>query len=166
MIDVQIASDVKPVSCATDARRQRRLIVSQKGTRHFNRWMTFLKVCKDCEERGYSPRDVKSYECCGCGPRGHLKFASHQLTHHIQRQSGLLCIECTRRDTKIRKILALAGSFRCTCPNARRGQHLASNEKCALYPSYAGQKKWPGQNKGVSREDHDFHERLIKRRKK
>ena len=140
---------------------------ADRGGRHFDRRSTFHKVCLACEDLGYSFRDVKNYQCYGCGIKGHKKFLSHQLSHQRERGSEILCIECTSRDRLIARRLKYPGSLRCTCPGSKRGrpQHLPWNEKCDLYSNSAGQNKWPGKNKGVSQGDFLFHEHVVKRRK-
>ena len=132
----------------------------------FGRWSKGIKVCLACTALGYSSREVHGYSCYGCGIRGHLKFSSHVLNYHKQHQTQMLCSDCTSRDRRIKKLLSATNSLRCTCPGrARRQQHLPGNQKCALYPRFAGEQRWPGQNKGVTREDFLFHERVAKRRK-
>ena len=135
--------------------------MNQKGTK-------IHKVCLACEDLGYSSRDVRNYQCYGCGIKGHKRFLSHQLSHHRVRGSKILCIECTRRERLISEQLRSPESHRCTCPGSKKGRrpkHLPWNTKCELYSPSAAEIKWPGKNEGLSREDFSFHEHVVKRRK-
>ena len=154
------------ISCAACWKTKTADCFSEKKGGHFDRLLTSVNVCKDCEQKGYSNRDTKSYQCCGCGEsKGHGGFTTTQIVHHANRNSTLLCKSCVIRGQQIRQKLKQRGCLLCTCRSYNSRQHNPSNEKCALYPSFAGQKKWPGMNKGVSRADYDFHERITKKRK-
>ena len=55
-------------------------------------------VCKECVERGYSPLDVRSYQCQGLGGHtcGHKAFDTHALNNAKARSmENLLCNKCT-----------------------------------------------------------------------
>ena len=54
------------------------------------------------------------------------------------------------RVSLINKTLKAKGAWRCTC------KKLTHSEKCQLFPVVAGERRWPGKNKGVTREDLDF----------
>ena len=126
------------------------------------------RVCLACAATGFSPRDVQAYPCVECGKKGHLKFARTALDNYKRpdRHITLLCTDCIDKDKSIQKRLRAKNSLRCTCPGRLASrQHLPSNEKCDLYPRFAGEERWPGKNNDVSREDFRFHERMAKRRK-
>ena len=140
----------------------------KRGRRTDEKESAFHKVCLACEDIGYSFRDVRNYQCYGCGIKGHKRFLSHQLSHQRERGSEILCIECTRRERLISLRLRFPGSHRCTCPGSKTGRkpkHLPWNKKCELYSASSAQIKWPGKNKGLSQEDFLFHEHVVKRRK-
>ncbi len=43
--------------------------------------------------------------------------------------------------------------------------HVFGNEKCTLYPQYAGELRWPGSNMKVTLDDYQLCERMRKRKK-
>jgi hypothetical protein len=67
---------------------------------HKNRTKANRKaVCKECQENGYSPNDIESYQCQGkCGRlRGHNKFRATDLTSAKKRSmNNLKCKDCTK----------------------------------------------------------------------
>ena len=124
-------------------------------------------VCIACENLGYSSRDVRKYQCYGCGLQGHKRFHTYQLSHHRLRGSEILCIECTRRESTISEILRSHDSHRCTCAgskNGRKARHLPWNTRCELYAENK-ETKWPGKNEGLTLEDFLFHEHVVTRRR-
>ena len=132
------------------------------------KWHGRRRVCLDCAAAGFSPRDVQTYPCAECGGKGHLKFSQSSLKNYKrpERNTTLVCNDCIARHSDIQKRLRAKGSLRCTCPGkGANRKHLPSNEKCALHPRFAGDKRWPGKNNGVSRADLDFHKRMAKRQK-
>ena len=131
-------------------------------------WHGRRRVCLACCANGCSPRDVELYPCAECGERGHLKFQSMALRNYKRpdRSSTLVCTDCITRHSNIQKLLRERKSLRCTCPGKQADrQHLPGYEKCALYPQFAGDQRWPGMNNKVSREDYLFSERMNKRRR-
>ena len=54
-------------------------------------------------------------------------------------------------------MLRKRAAFRCTCPGPARARvHNATNEKCNLFPTKLGERRWPGSNMGVTEADLDF----------
>ena len=124
-------------------------------------------VCKLCQDNGFSPKDVDTYTCVTCGNHGHGKFPTVALHKwkHGKSQQPLLCKDCQARKQAIQKKLDNPAAWKCTCPGkGKERQHIWSNEKCQLYPTQAGQKRWPGQNVEVSEADDEFVQK-IKRHK-
>ena len=125
-------------------------------------------VCSSCQAIGVSPKDVTIYRCQGCGDRGHPKFSTDTLRNarRPDRDDALVCDDCIVRRQRIQKVLRARDSLTCTCPGpAKERRHLPSNEKCTLNPRHFGNRRWPGQNLGVTQEDLHFLERVAKRRK-
>ena len=116
-------------------------------------------VCLECFSRGYSPKDTTKYPCLVCGNLGHTKFAAKDLNNWKTRgcKGKLACSDCKTRKQEIDHKLKLRGAWTCTCPGTGlQRTHLLNNEKCKLFPTTAGEKRWPGKNKGVSAEDFAF----------
>ena len=127
-----------------------------------------LRVCVTCQENGISPMDINTYTCSGCGQRGHNKFNKKALNNHKNpaRSTPIVCFDCSERHDRIQKAIRSEGSLRCTCPGKVKDRvHLPGNEKCDLYPKHMGEKRWPGQNAGVTEDDLRFIDRLSKRRR-
>ena len=125
-------------------------------------------VCLACVAMGYSAYDVQGYPCVGCGKKGCLHLSRYSLRMYKNKKMHvtLVCKDCISRCNDIRQKLRRPKSWRCTCPGSRITRvHLAGNEKCMLYPKYAGEKRWPGKNVNVSLEDFQVYERCSKRRK-
>ena len=61
-------------------------------------------VCLECQTQGYSPKDVKPYECQGGHSCGHLKFESQQLrdSHRATRSAKLVCVDCQAKGIQLR----------------------------------------------------------------
>ena len=126
------------------------------------------RVCSACEANGLSPKDVNLYRCVGCKERGHQKFPSEALANakRLDRNTALLCVDCHTKQQDIERILRKRESWRCTCKGpAKDRRHVYSNEKCMLYPTCSGEKRWPGKNMNVTQEQHQFLERVQKRRR-
>ena len=120
-------------------------------------------VCLECFSRGYSPKDTTKYTCLVCGNLGHTKFAKVDLGNWKRRgrKGKLTCSDCKTRKQEIDHKLKSPGAWRCTCPGTGpQRTHLWNNEKCKLFPTTAGENRWPGKNKGVSAEDFAFWQRF------
>ena len=120
-------------------------------------------VCLECFSRGYSPKDPTKYTCLVCGNLGHTKFAAVDLGNWKRRgrKSKLGCSDCKTRKQEIDHKLKSPGAWTCTCPGTGlQRRHLLNNEKCKLFPTTAGENRWPGKNKGVSAEDFAFWKKI------
>ena len=113
---------------------------------------------------GFTPRDVKWYKCAECGDKGHMKFDRSVLKNYKRedRHVALVCSDCVDRHRKVESTLRRKESIRCTCKGR---EHNASNDKCGLFPRYAGERRWPGSNMDVSFDDFHFCERMRKRKR-
>ena len=127
-------------------------------------------VCLECQSKGFSPKELKSYTCGVCGDLGHLKFDPQSLRNYKTRSDKLLCKICKGKNTRLKQTLkctlAKPNAWKCTCPGG--SIHKANrvlNEKCGLYPSRAGEKRWPGGNVCFDEEDWLFREQAYKYRK-
>ena len=120
-----------------------------------------LRVCKSCQDRGYSPKDTATYSCKNGCQYGHLKFAPWPLWNHKNNGAALICRPCIqakktlehhdlKRAQDIRKRLAAKDAWKCKCGA------IIHHEKCPLHPSKAGEVRWEGKNKGVTRDDLAF----------
>ena len=120
-------------------------------------------VCLACADQGYSPKDTTGYECSGCGVRyGHLSFNPVSLCRHKgDAQQHLHCQVCLAKKNDIGLKLRQPGAWKCTCP---RQEHMATNEKCNLFSPL--QPRWPGGNRGVSRDDWLWFQEASKKRKR
>jgi hypothetical protein len=112
-------------------------------------------TCKRCAE---------TFQCKGC--LAHLtksKFPLHAVKNFRIRGSerALVCLDCAGQAQKINAKIKARDSWKCTCPASKEGRyHNAGNEKCMLYPRRMGEKRWPGGNNNVSRDEYDFWRRL------
>ena len=127
------------------------------------------RVCLCCCDKGMSPKDVEKYPCDECGDRGHLKF-SYEMRRAYMQSNGrtkIVCFDCTARYAELEKILRQKKSWKCKCPGVGFDRlHRTENIKCDLFETQMGQKRWPGKNNNVCKEDWQFVERMRKRRKK
>ena len=132
-------------------------------------------VCKVCRQKGYHAHDVRSYTCTDCsGNFGGKHFDAKQFDNHNQRGGSLQCRNCTagakqreRQDVererriqdRLKKGRDGAGkpAWKCTC------KKINHEEKCALFPTQHGVRKWPGKNVGITEDDIEF---LAKRQKR
>ena len=124
-------------------------------------------VCRKCQDKGFSPKDLDTYTCQVCGPHGHLKFEkNHVKNSKPPRSSKLLCRQCSDKEkvlsATLRACLKNKSTWQCTCS---KNQHMPSNDKCGLRPSKHGEQRWPGGNAGISLEDYTFLERAKQRSK-
>ena len=128
--------------------------------RHFLQHRRRL-VCKDCQSEGCTPRDTKRYTCKNGCVGGHKNFNSDNLDKHKKRGHALKCKACqekeraqeeadNEREKRIRKALNSKDAWKCTC---RVPIH---KEKCDLFPSKFGERRWRGKNKGVTEDDLAF----------
>ena len=134
---------------------------SQKVRRQIKRG--YPAVCQACEKRGFSALDTARYKCSRCGRVcGHLLFNAQQLDNNkrCDRLDPLTCLDCRARENCITKKLNTPGAWRCTCV-----QRPGHSDKCNLYPTRMGERRWPGKNKGVEEEDWLFVEPVWKRRR-
>ena len=123
------------------------------------------RVCLACCVRGFTPRDVNSYRCSECGDKGHMHFDRKALEHYKARgrRPALVCTVCTARHRAIEDTLRDNKALRCTCKGKAKDRvHSFSNEKCDLYPTYAGEQRWPGSNLNVSLDEFHFCQRMRK----
>ena len=113
-------------------------------------------VCFQCREKGYTPRDLQIYRCHFCGHRGSSKFTQEDK-QKARRESEIAfaCTDCVKRKREIESKLFKQDAFRCTCPGVAKKTriHIASNEKCELFPRRFGEQRWAGSNVGVTRAD-------------
>ena len=84
------------------------------------------------------------------------------------------CQECLAKDKqqakeqdeeekRLLQILRLPDAWKCSCRGklkvglrAHAALYETHTEKCRLAPSYMGEQRWDGKNKGISREDLQF----------
>ena len=121
-----------------------------------------------CFALGYTPRDVERYTCAECGDKGHMKFRRDALKNDKRRgqRSDLVCLDCADRHKEIEGTLKDKKAIRCTCGGKQSNRvHIFSNEKCSLFQRFAGERRWPGSNMGVTADDFQFCERMRKRRR-
>ncbi len=155
------------VRCATHARRRRRPLRSTRTC-----WTTrpstgAKRVCLACFARGFTPQDVDSYRCMECTEKGHAKFDRMSVNNAKRRGllQRLVCVECTARHRAIEDTLRDKKALRCTCKGKAKDRvHSFSNEKCDLYPKYAGDQRWPGSNLNISEEDWHLCKRMRRHR--
>ena len=116
------------------------------------------RVCLQCQGRGFSPKDVGTYNCHFCGKLGHLKFAPKEVQKVKKRNAGaLICTDCAGRRRRLEATLRKKEAFKCSCPGPARSRvHNATNERCTLFPRRFGEQRWAGSNLGVTRADLDF----------
>ena len=144
-------------------------------------------VCISCQHRGFSPRDTAVYRCSRGCDYGHLSFPRVALKDFKRGKGALLCTLCTEaamlqekqdnararerreaaalqekqdaaRARDIKRALATRGSWACSCH-----RNIGHAEKCPLFSCMAGERRWPGKNKGVTQEDLAF---LAKRQRR
>ena len=87
----------------------------------------------------------------GLWKRGSRQFSKGALKNYKKEMHvTLVCRDCIGKRHDIRQKLLRPESWRCTCPGTTATRvHFAGNEKCELYPKYAGEKRWPGKNVNV-----------------
>ena len=128
-------------------------------------------VCAACGALGFSPKDIAAYPCTNGCQRGHRHFDATNLMNHKARDDDMTCFSCRadarraaeieeRRERAIKKALRERGSWRCTC---RCPIH---QERCQLFPRQAGERRWPGKNKGVAEDDLAFLDSLDQKRRR
>ena len=97
-----------------------------------------------------------------------MKFNRSALNNYKERgqRSELVCLDCAERHKKIEGALRDKLAIKCTCKGKQSNRvHIISNEKCSLFPRFAGERRWPGSNMGVAFDDFQFSERMRKRRR-
>ena len=97
-----------------------------------------------------------------------MKFDRKALEHFKEpdRRSALVCSDCVARHRKVEATLRDKRSIRCTCKGkVKERVHVFSNEKCSLFPLYAGEHRWPGKNLDVTFEEYQFCERMRRRQR-
>ena len=117
-------------------------------------------VCQACETRGFSASDTEKYTCnrCQCVV-GHLLCNQIPLHNRKRQQKGpVTCLNCRFREERIIRKLNTRGAWKCMCK-----QLLGHSEKCNLYPTRLGDRRWPGKNKGVKEDDWKFVEPVWKK---
>ena len=121
-------------------------------------------ICKECAEKGCTSRDPTKYKCMGpCQAQlGRERFEKNQLKNFIkQRLKTIVCTACLKeedaRERRIKATLRAKDAWKCTC------KKLIHTEKCHLYPKTHGEKRWPGQNKGITEEGLAFLEKRPRR---
>ena len=124
-------------------------------------------VCRECQDNGFSPKDLDEHICQVCGAHGHLKFDKQDLNNRKQeRSSTLLCRQCSEKkkvsSAALRACLKNKSTWQCTCS---KNKHMLSNDKCGLRPSKHGEERWPGGNAGISFDDYNFLEQAKQRKK-
>ena len=127
-----------------------------------------LRVCTACQNKGYSPKDCKTYLCINGHKRGHRAFSADRLANFKRKKTPLQCTACvddaSQRETALLKILRQPDSWKCTCKKIAAGsksyaalyERLGHKSKCPLTPTYAGEHRWDGKNNGVTEEDLKF----------
>ena len=126
------------------------------------------RVCKECENKGYSPKDCTTYRCINGHELGHLAFSPDRLNNFKRKKTPLQCTACVdeaaQRETALLKILRQPNSWKCTCKKIAAGrkayaalyERLGHKTKCLLTPTCAGECRWDGKNNGVTEEDLKF----------
>ena len=107
----------------------------------------------------------------GC-QRGHKKYTMMAMKSFNRSRMPMLCVDCENHNVKHDKefqvrekemlsLLKAKGAWHCNCKKLRRGQRLQETlfptrcrtEKCVLAPTYLGEHRWDGKNKGVRMDD-------------
>ena len=130
--------------------------------------------CSTCKERKKpeafheSNRTCKycsvELQCKGCLkilPQSSFDANAIKNSKRIDRKSILVCLGCRARYLETDKKIKDRNAWKCTCPGQKSGRfHIASNEKCKLFPRQMGEQRWPGKNVNVSREDAELWQRV------
>ena len=131
------------------------------------------RVCTACQNKGFSVKDCDTYYCSNGCARGHLDFETKALENNKARRTPMLCKTCrdnpkqketadANRAKDLLKRLRSSDAWKCTCKKLRAGQRARAalnemhTEKCLLAPTFAGEHRWDGKNKGVTLEDLRF----------
>ena len=116
-------------------------------------------VCKVCRARGCTAHDVSLYTCNICDKAlGAKQFGTNILDDFKNHgRSKLVCNSCVAITTAKEKALKaqLQKSKRvckCLCP--------IHKEKCPLAPVCYGERRWPGSDGYISKEDREFLDKL------
>ena len=92
-----------------------------------------------------------------------MKFVSSDLDKHKRFERRLLCLDCKTKEDAIIKKINQKGAWLCKCgAGATSGMHA---EKCPLFPTQAGERRWPGKNKAVQQWEWEFLQRVNKKYK-
>ena len=83
-----------------------------------------------------------------------------QLKNRTYQNTPITCLNCRTREARIIQKLKVRDAWKSTCK-----QLLRHSEKCKIYPTRLGERRWPGKNKGVEEDDWKFIEPVWKKRK-
>ena len=121
-------------------------------------------VCITCTKQGCTPQDPELYECKMCRKKlGTKRYNGSDLLHYkYHSYTKLHCAQCkidstTREKELQRKVKGSKYFCKCGCP--------IHTERCPLTPCYAGERRWPGSDNGISAEDRVFLDLLNPRPK-
>ena len=112
------------------------------------------RVCDKCREAGFTPTDKTAYECSACRrTAGRSQFATHSLKNFLARRSMLTCKQCAERLTTLRDRLKKSKRIcKCNC--------LIHTARCPLTPVIYRERRWPGSDGHITRNDCLFLDRL------
>ena len=132
-------------------------------------------ICLECQNAGYWPKDCETYSCVNGCQWGSLEFDCQRLKNFKSRGTPMVCKKCearkqedirlqNEREAKLLTMLRAKDAWKCTCKGLKPGfrAYAALNDnwnhaqKCDLTPSYAGERRWDGANKGVTMDDLAF----------
>ena len=121
-------------------------------------------VCMPCQSEGFSPKDSTTYECANKCKRGHLCFDSIALRSHKSRGTAMYCKACKEREGKLLTQLRMKNSWKCSCKKMEVGtrayaalyNNAGHKEHCDLHPRMHGERRWDGQNNGITLADLEF----------
>ena len=86
-------------------------------------------VCHDCNEKGFTAKDLRKYTCGLCSSIfGHTKFESGKIKDHNRRGDTLRCLDCKDK----LQCAACKTAYPKTEWTAKEREHHTSERKTAL----------------------------------
>ena len=109
-------------------------------------------ICPSCVAKGCTSRTTRLNPCSSCKElKGIEKFDKKQWNHYEENRNTLVCTDCAKRNLiKLKHLRSLVqkSKLKCKCNN-----RVGHGERCPLFGTSFGDRRWPGQDTGVSDAD-------------
>ena len=152
--ETKVCNECDLVHCGACQQSVRISIFNKKQMNNY-RTLGRNLICPSCVAKGCTSRTIRLNPCSSCKElKGIEKFNKTQWHNYEKDQKTLICTDCAERNlSKLKHLRPLVQKSKLKCKCNNRIDH---GERCPLFGTSVGDRRWPGKDTGVSDTDQKF----------